>query len=206
MSGVVNDVKNVKLVTANPSALGLFGLAMVTLVASSQKLGWTSEVSFVVPWALFLGGLGQLIAAIQDFKHNNVFGATAFAGYGLFWVSMGVAWMIRLGVFGENMAAVADPTQLGVAFVGYFIFSIIMTIATVELTKVLFVLLLLIDVLFFALALDSFGIGGGSLHTVAAWSEFFISIVGFYGCAAAALNDIFGKVFLPVGKPFGIFK
>lgn len=29
----------VKVIVADPSALGLFGLAMVTLVASSQKLG-----------------------------------------------------------------------------------------------------------------------------------------------------------------------
>ena len=32
---------HVQELVANPSALGLFGLAMVTLVASSQKLGWT---------------------------------------------------------------------------------------------------------------------------------------------------------------------
>ena len=39
-----NNIKNVKVVVADPSAMGLFGLAMVTLVASSQKLGWTSEI------------------------------------------------------------------------------------------------------------------------------------------------------------------
>ena len=30
---------HVKMTTADPSGIGLFGLAMVTLVASSQKLG-----------------------------------------------------------------------------------------------------------------------------------------------------------------------
>lgn len=39
----------IKIVTADPSALGLFGLAMVTLVASSQKLGLKSGVSLVLP-------------------------------------------------------------------------------------------------------------------------------------------------------------
>ena len=29
------------MITADPSAIGLFGLAIVTLVASSQKIGWT---------------------------------------------------------------------------------------------------------------------------------------------------------------------
>ena len=43
-------------------------------------------------------------------------------------------------------------------------------------------------------------------HMLAAYSELAIAIVSFYGCGAAVLNTHFGKVFLPVGKPFGIFK
>jgi uncharacterized protein len=33
-----------------------------------------------------------------------------------------------------------------------------------------------------------------------------ISLFSFYGSAASVLNTHFGKVTLPVGKPFGIFK
>ena len=40
----MNNETKVKVVTADPSALGLFGLAIITLVASSQKLGLTSGV------------------------------------------------------------------------------------------------------------------------------------------------------------------
>ena len=65
----------VKVVVADPTTLGLFGLAIVTLVASSQKLGITDGVSYLIPWALFLGGFAQLIASIFDFKHNNLFGS-----------------------------------------------------------------------------------------------------------------------------------
>jgi len=43
----------------DPSALGLFGLAMVTLVASSQKLGITDGVAYVLPWAVFSWGVGS---------------------------------------------------------------------------------------------------------------------------------------------------
>ncbi len=38
-----------KMITADPTAIGLFGLAIVTLVASSQKLGWTEGTSLVIP-------------------------------------------------------------------------------------------------------------------------------------------------------------
>ena len=68
------DMKEIKIATADPSAIGLFGLAIVTLVASTQKLGWTEGLGLVLPWAIFLGGLAQLYASMLDAKHNNTFG------------------------------------------------------------------------------------------------------------------------------------
>lgn len=201
-----NESKSVKIVVADPSAIGLFGLAMVTLVASTQKLGITNGLSFVIPWALFLGGIAQLYASIQDSKHNNVFGATAFGAYGLFWLGVGTSWLIQLGVFGKALASTVDPKQLGVAFVGYLIFSIFMTIGAMETHKVLFTIFVLIDVLFVGLALTTFGVAPETTHQIAAIAELLIALLSFYGAAAAVLNPHFGKVVLPVGKPFGIFK
>lgn len=197
---------NVKIVTADPSALGLFGLAIITLVASSQKLGWTSGVSFVIPWAIFLGATAQLIASLNDFKHNNTFGATAFGAYAMFWYAVGFTWLIQNGVFGIALAATYDVKQLGFAYLGFLIFSIFMTIGAMETHKVLFTIFVLIDFLFIGLTLTSFGIMEHTTHMLAAYSELLIAIVSFYGCGAAVLNPHFGRVFLPVGKPFGIFK
>ncbi len=196
----------VKITTADPSALGLFGLAMVTLVASSQKLGLTEGLSFILPWAFFLGGLAQLFACIQDAKHNNIFGTTAFGAFGLFWFGVGMSWLIQLGAFGEKLAVNADPKQLGVAFVGYLIFSIYMTIGAMETHKVLFFIFVFIDFLFIGLSLSTFGIMHEATHMLAAISELIIALLSFYGSAAVVLNTHFGQVVLPVGKPFGIFK
>ncbi|WP_368659027.1 acetate uptake transporter [Metabacillus halosaccharovorans] len=196
----------VKITTADPSAIGLFGLAMVTLVASSQKLGLTEGLSFILPWAFFLGGLAQLFACVQDAKHNNIFGTTAFGAFGLFWFGVGVSWLIQLGAFGENLAANADPKQLGVAFIGYLIFSVYMTIGAMETHKVLFFIFVFIDFLFVGLSLSTFGILHEATHMLAAVSELIIALLSFYGSAAVVLNTHFGQVVLPVGKPFGIFK
>ncbi|WP_249869039.1 acetate uptake transporter [Oceanobacillus saliphilus] len=200
------DHKSVKIVTADPSAIGLFGLAMVTLVASSEKLGFTDGTSLILPWAFFLGGLGQLYASFLDSKHNNVFGTTAFGGFGLFWLGVGTTWMIQMGAFGETLLVNADPKQLGVAFVGYLIFSLFMTVGAMETHKVLFFIFVFIDFLFIGLSLSSFGIMYEFSHMLAAISELLIALLSFYGAAAAVLNVHFGKVVLPVGKPFGIFK
>lgn len=200
------NIQQVKISTADPSALGLFGLAMVTLVASSQKLGLTDGLSFILPWAFFLGGFAQLFASVLDAKHNNIFGTTAFGAFGLFWLGVGTTWLIQLGFFGENLAANADPKQLGVAFIGYLIFSVFMTIGAMETHKVLFFIFVFIDFLFIGLSLSTFGIMYEVTHMVAAVSEFLIALLSFYGSAAVVLNTHFGQVVLPVGKPFGIYK
>jgi len=196
----------IKVINADPSALGLFGLAMVTLVASSVKLGFTSGVSLVVPWAIFLGAFAQLFAAINDSKRNNIFGTTAFGGFAFFWFAIAFTWLIQAGTFGQGMVANMDTTQLGFAFVGYFIFSVYMTIGAMETNKILFIIFVLIDFLFLGLSMSSFHIIPEFSYKLAGYSELLIAVFSFYGSAAVVLNTHFGKTFLPVGKPFGIFK
>lgn len=202
----MNNTKEIKISTADPSAIGLFGLAIVTLVASSLKLGWTDGLGYVLPWAVFLGGIAQFYASILDAKHNNTFGTTAFGAYGLFWVAIGAGWLIQAGVFGENLMQAIDIRQLGVVYLGYLVFSIFMTIGALETNKVLFIIFVLIDFLFIGLALSSFGILEHAMHSLAAWSELIIGVLSLYGAGANVLNKHFGFSFLPLGKPFGIIK
>src|SRR5690554_1365299 len=110
-----HPTQQIKIVTADPTAIGLFGLAMVTLVASSHKLGITTGYSMIIPWAIFLGAFAQLFACFQEAKHNNTFGMTAFGAFGFFWLGVASSWMIQLGVFGPLLAEAADTRQLGVA-------------------------------------------------------------------------------------------
>ena len=202
----MGETKEVKIQTADPSAIGLFGLAIVTLVASSQKLGWTDGLGLVIPWAIFLGGIAQFYASVLDSKHNNTFGTTAFGAYGLFWMAVGMGWFVQAGVFGETLMNTVDLRQLGVVYLGYLIFSIFMTIGALETNKVLFSIFVLIDFLFIGLAFSSLGIMEHFMHNLAAWSELVIALLSLYGAGANVLNKHFGYTFLPLGKPFGIFK
>lgn len=191
----------VKSTFADPSALGLFGLAMVTLVASSQKLGWTTGTSLLMPWAIFLGSAAQIIAGYVDFKKNNVFGGTAFFAYGLFWAGVAMGWGVALEMFGEAAAANMDTHQTGVAYVGYLIFTLFMTVGAAKANKVLFIIFALIDVLFLGLSLSTLGIAESATHMMAAIAELLIACVSFYGSAANVLNHQSGKTVLPLGKP-----
>lgn len=200
----MNETKEIKISTADPSAIGLFGLAIVTLVAASQKLGWTDGLGYVLPWAIFLGGIAQFYASVLDSKHNNTFGTTAFGAYGLFWIAVGTGWLIQAGVFGENLMQAMDTRQMGVVYAGYLVFTIFMTIGALETNKVLFSIFFLINFLFIGLSLSSFGIMEHFMHNLAAWSELLIGILSLYAAGANVLNKHFGFAFLPLGKPFGI--
>ena len=206
MSSSDSSPQSIHEVVADPTALGLFGLAIVTLVASTQKLGVTAGVSMVVPWAIFLGGIVQIMAGLYDFKHNNVFGATVFSAYGFFWLGVASSWMIRMGVFGEAMAEVADIKQLGYAFFGYLIFSVAATVAASAIHKTLFAIMCLICLLFVGLGFDTLGIGGHWAHALAAYSELGVSLLTFYACCATFLNRFFDKTVLPLGKPVPLIR
>jgi len=199
MKGIIMEER--KIVVADPTPLGLFGLAMVTLVASSAKLGLTSGVSFVIPWAIFLGASAQLYASIQDAKKNNMFGATAFGAYAFFWYSVAFSWLIQSGLFGAELAEKVDVKQLGIAFIGYLIFTLYMTIGSLATNKVLFLIFFFIDFLFIGLSFSTLGVMPEFMHNVAAVSELTIALLSFYGSAAIVINNQLGKVVLPLGKP-----
>ncbi|GEK31464.1 transcriptional regulator [Kurthia zopfii] len=200
----MKQVQDVRVTSADPSGIGLFGLAIVTLVASTQKLGWTEGLGFVLPWAIFLGGFAQIYASILDAKIGNTFGATAFGAYGFFWLAVGGGWLVQAGVFGEVLAAQTDIHQLGVVYLGFLAFTVFMTIGALETNKVLFLIFFLINFLFLGLGLSSLGIMETFMHNVAAYSELLIGMLSIYGAGVNVLNRHFGFEFLPLGKPFNI--
>jgi succinate-acetate transporter protein len=168
-----------KIAMSDPTALGVLGLAMVTFVAASAKMGWTTGTVYLIPWALFLGAIAQIWASSIDFKKNNYFGAV-----------------------GDK----ADPRQLGVACIGYFIFSLFVMVAAMEANKVFFAMVLLINILLPSLALSIFGVNVPLFSKLAAYSELGISLLGFYCAGSVFLNNFFGRTLLPLGKPFGFIR
>ena len=151
------SVTETKIVMSDPTALGVFGLSMVTFVAASAKLGWTSGVTYIIPWALFLGSLAQVWASTVDFKKNNYFGAIVLGAYGLFWAAVAMHWAMSLGWFGD-VGEKADPHQFAYACFGYFFFSIFIMIAAFEANKVFALILILINILLPSLGFSILGI------------------------------------------------
>ncbi len=178
----------------DPTAIGQFGLAMVTLVASGQKLGFVEGTAAVIPWAIFLGAIAQLMAGVYDFKKGAQFGGTAFTLYGLFWLGTAFSWAMSGGLLGEFIQSSYDGTGIAFAFLGYLIISLFLTVGATQTYTALFIIFVLIDFLFIGLTFSSFGIMAEPMHELAAYSEFMIAMVSFYSAGAHVVNAQFGKV------------
>lgn len=194
---------------ADPTAFGVLGLAIICLIASTSKLGFTdhSATGLLVVWAGFLGGIVQIMAAKIDFTKGNVLGGTALGAYGFFWVGMAFTWLTMNGTFGPGMKAAVDPKMLGFVYLGYLIFSLFTTLASLEVNVPFMMLFLFIDVLFFSLTAVAFSLGPVAIFTqLAGWSELIVSILGFYYSAAIFYKNFYGREILPLGKPLNFIK
>ena len=187
-------VKSLPILAAEPAPLGLIGLAIAALVLASTdlKLASSAAESLMIPWTLFLGATAQLIAGIMDFRRNNIFGATTFTTYSLLWYSVSLTLFITIFT-----GVKFDITHYAYGLIGFLIFSIILTVASLMTNKTLFAILLFIDLAIVALVLNilcktAAEIVGVFLVLVSAFS--------FYGAAGVLLNNMAGKTVLPLGK------
>ncbi len=188
-------IKDLPMSVCEPAPLGLIGLAVAALVLGVQDMGWLDaslDKSLMIPWTLCLGATAQLIAGIMDFKRKNIFGATAFTTYSLLWYS--VTLTLVIAIFGG-----VDPNMehYAVGLIGFLIFSLILTVATLLLNKTLFGILVFIDLAILALVLhilvdlDAMFVGVPLL---------LVSALSFYGAAGGLLNTMTGKALIPMGK------
>lgn len=188
--------KTLKISNAEPATLGLIGLAIAALVLASSDLKLTSVTSksLIIPWTLFLGATAQLIAGIMDFRRNNIFGATAFTTYSLLWYSVSLTLFIT--IFTE---VTFDLAHYAFGLLGFLIFSIILTIASVMVNKTFFTILIFIDLALLSLILNIIYKIPAEIVGV---FLIFVSIFSFYGAAGVLINTMSGKIIIPLGKPF----
>jgi hypothetical protein len=87
---------------ANTTPIGLFSFSMMvgleTIALMSRLLPNSTDPRFVLTWGpymYFVGGLLQVITGIFQVLRGNIYGATAFLGFGCFWFSNGVIQILE---------------------------------------------------------------------------------------------------------------
>jgi uncharacterized protein len=183
---------------ADPAPLGLAAFALTTFVLSAHNAGWAPDVVWI-GLAVFYGGLAQLLAGMWEFRNKNVFGATAFATYGGFWLSLGsfviIAGLTKLGT-GLNV-----DDSLGWFVLGFAIFNSYMMLISALVNKAVFGVFLTLEITEILLV-----IGFMQADTdIIKWGGYMgviTAAVAWYASAAGVANSLSESPILPVGSPF----
>jgi uncharacterized protein len=183
--------------TGNPAPLGLLGFGMTTVLLNLHNAGLYELNSMIIGMGIFVGGIAQIIAGIQEWKKNNTFGATAFTAYGSFWISLVTIWLIPRTAMGAGLKP--DEISMGWYLLLWGIFTAFMFVGTLRLNRALQMVFGTLVILFLLLAIGDFT-GIKPVKTVAGVEGIFCGLSAIYACAAQILNEVYGKTILPLGK------
>lgn len=188
----------IKDTTGNPAPLGLLAFGMTTVLLNLHNAGLIEMSSMILAMGIFYGGLAQVIAGILEWKKNNTFGATAFTSYGMFWLTL-VALIVL-----PHWTGVGGPSQdgLGWYLVIWGIFTLGLFFGTLRLNRALQFVFITLVILFFLLAAANFG-HNPAIDRFAGYEGIICGLAAMYTGFAAVLNELNGRVVLPVGPVAG---
>lgn len=180
--------------TANPAPLGLCAFGMTTVLLNFHNAGFFEMNSMILAMGIFYGGLAQVIAGIIEAKKNNTFGLTAFTSYGFFWLSF--AGLILMGKWGwidgpSEKAVVAYLSMWG-------LFTFCLFFGTLRPNKALQFVFATLTILFILLAVGD-ATGNDSIKHFAGYEGIVCGLSAIYTGIANVLNEVNGKVVLPIG-------
>jgi succinate-acetate transporter protein len=178
----------------NPAVVGLAGFGLTTLVLQFHNLGLAGSGPMI--WlGLIFGGLAQMIAGLQEQKTGNNFGYSAFTSYGAFWIALA---LMNLG--NHFKVFEASATDVGFFLIAWTLYTAILWIASMRIHGAMattFTTLLLGFVL-----LDIGHFGFPIFNKVAAVVLIGCAFSAWYMMAGIIFADVFGRMVLPMGKPW----
>ena len=197
----MNDatVTQIKDTTANPAPLGLLGFGMTTVLLNLHNAGFYELNSMILAMGLCYGGTAQVIAGIMEWKKGNTFATTAFISYGFFWLSL-VALVVlpKINVPGP-LVAPTDETAKAAYLALWGVFTAVMFVGTLRLNRALQVVFGTLTILFFLLALNDYYGAGTDVRHFTGYEGLVCGFAAIYAGLAQVLNELAGKVVLPLG-------
>ena len=188
-------VSTIKDTTGNPAPLGLLGFGMTTVLLNLHNAGFYELNSMILAMGICYGGVAQIMAGIMEWRKGNTFATTAFISYGLFWFSLVV--LIVLPKIG--WASAADNTAMAAYLAMWGLFTAVMFIGTLRLHVAGQVVFGSLTVLFFLLAIGYFTAASPEFKHFTGYVGIFCGFSAIYAGLAQVLNELFGRVVLPLG-------
>jgi succinate-acetate transporter protein len=177
----------------SPAAVGFYGLGFAATFAGLLNLGMldgaadTSPLAMVMGMTIMLGGFAEVIAGWQLWRKGDIFGATAFTIFGLWWFGFAFINLAPLGLFNMTMSAASAPSLAYFTLV-WGIIATLLTLGTLKIgLKMLTVVFVVLDLTFFTLAAVFFGM---NILPVAAAITLITGLAALYLATALVLNGV----------------
>jgi succinate-acetate transporter protein len=168
---------------------------MTTVLLNIHNAGFFPMSSMILAMGIFYGGIGQVIAGIMEWKKNNTFGTTAFTSYGLFWLTLvALIVMPKMG-----LAEAADPKAMAAYLFMWGLFTLVMFIGTLKISRALQFVFLSLTILFFLLAAGDFT-GAEAITRIAGFEGIICGFSAIYAALAQVINELYGKEVMPLGN------
>ena len=153
---------------------------------------------------LFLGGGVQIIAGIMEYKKANTFGTTAFCAYGAFWLTL-VFYIWSKPLLLDRLGLEASNKGLAWYLALWGLFTLLMFFGTLKVNRALQIVFSTLVVLFGLLAIG-FGWGSSGVIKAAGVVGIFTGLSAVYLAMAELLNEMYGRVVLPIGPVMKDYK
>jgi succinate-acetate transporter protein len=189
------SVTQIKDTTGNPAPLGLVGFGMTTVLLNLHNAGFYELNSMILAMGISYGGAAQIVAGIMEWRKGNTFATTAFLSYGLFWFSLvTLIVMAKLG-----WGAPSNDTAMAAYLAMWGLFTAVMFIGTLRLSRALQVVFATLTILFFLLAIGYYTNASAGFKHFTGYEGIFCGFSAIYAGLAQVLNELFGKTVLPLG-------
>jgi len=172
--------------TANPGALGLLAFGLTTIILNLHNAGFFAMGSVVFAMGIFYGGIAQVIAGIMEWKKNNTFGMTAFISYGFFWIVL--VFMMLMPTLGWSPAL--DKASLVSYLALWGLFSLVMFVITLRLSKALQVVFGLLVLLFLLLVIGN-ALGNETILHIAGFEGILCGLSAMYTGLGEVMNEVY---------------
>jgi succinate-acetate transporter protein len=188
----MNDTRDT---TGNPAPLGLLGFGLTTVLLNLHNAGFYELNAMILAMGICYGGIAQVIAGIMEWKKGNTFATTAFISYGLFWLSLvTMIVMTKLG-----WAAASNEKAMAAYLFMWGLFTLVMFIGTLRLHVAGQIVFGSLAILFFLLAYGDYATASPGFKQFTGWEGVFCGFSAIYTGLAQVLNELYGKVILPLG-------
>ena len=188
----MNDSRDM---TGNPAPLGLLGFGMTTVLLNLHNAGFFELNAMILAMGICYGGAAQIIAGMMEWRKGNTFATTAFISYGFFWLSL-----VALIVLTKLGWAVATNDKAMAAYLFMWgLFTLVMFIGTLRLSRALQFVFGSLALLFFLLAYGDFANASPGFKHFTGYEGIFCGFSAIYTGLAQVLNELYGKVILPIG-------